>query len=220
MPRFTDLAGLAGIASLIAASVLLLPRPERLPKRNLAILAAAVFSVSLAPFNGLPLAAYVRGIVGDLSTTTIVLLWAAILKPCCTATELEQRDRLLMLVAAAALLLYPMTLGMSLYDPYRMGYGDSVFVAVVLVIASAAWLLRYSLIATSLALATLAWSLGWYESTNLWDYLLDPLVAIYAAGRLFRLGMNKFTRSAPPGLARSVGRTRRLVLGRSRTAPR
>lgn len=190
--QLTDLTGLAGIASLIAAWVLQLPRVERLPKRYLAILAAAVFSVSLVPFDGLQLAAYVRGIVGDLSITTIVLLWAALLQPCCAAAALEHRDRLLILVAAAALLLYPMTLGMSLYDPYRMGYGDTVFVAVVLVIASAAWLLRHSLIATSLALATLAWSLGWYESSNLWDYLLDPLVAIYALGTLLRLGINKY----------------------------
>lgn len=192
MPHFTDLTGLAGIASLIAAWALQLPRVEQLPKRYLAMLAAAVLIVSLIPFNGLPLAAYVRGITGDLSITTMVLLWAALLKPYCAAIGLKQRDHLLMLVAAAALLLYPMTLGMSLYDPYRMGYGDTVFVAAVLAIASAAWLLRHSLIATSLALATLAWSLGWYESTNLWDYLLDPLVAIYALGTLLRLGMNKY----------------------------
>lgn len=192
MMHLTDLTGLAGITSLIATSVLQLPRVKRLPKHYLAMLAAAVLIVLLIPFNGLPLAAYVRGIVGDLSITTIVLLWTALLQPCCAATELEHRDRLLILVAAAALFLYPMTLGMSLYDPYRMGYSDTVFVAVVLVIASAAWLLRHSLIATSLALATLAWSLGWYESTNLWDYLLDPLVAIYALGTLLKLGINKY----------------------------
>ena len=192
MMHLTDLTGLAGIASLIATSVLQLPRVKRLAKHYLAMLAAAVLIVLLIPFNGLPLAAYVRGIVGDLSITTIVLLWTALLQPCCAATELEHRDRLLILVAAAALFLYPMTLGMSLYDPYRMGYSDTVFVAVVLVIASAAWLLRHSLIATSLALATMAWSLGWYESTNLWDYLLDPLVAIYALGTLLKLGINKY----------------------------
>ena len=33
---------------------------------------------------------------------------------------------------------------------------------------------------TLFTLAALAWSLGWYESGNLWDYLLDPFVAIYA----------------------------------------
>ncbi len=191
MPHYTDLTGLAGIASLIAAWVLRLPRVKRLPKRHLAMLVAAVLIVSLIPFNGLPLAAYVRGMVGDLSITTMVLLWAALLQPCHAATERGQRDRLLMLIAATALVFYPMTLGMSLYDPYRMGYGNAVFVAVVLLIASVAWLVRYSLIALCLTLATLAWALGWYESTNLWDYLLDPLVAVYALGALLRLVINK-----------------------------
>ena len=188
MPHFTDLTGLAGIASLIAAWVLQLPRVERLPKRYLAILAAAALSVSLVPFNGLPLAAYVRGIVGDLSITTVVLAWAAILRPHYPTMEARHRQHLLALVAASALVFYPMTLGISMTDPYRLGYGDTAFVATVLTIASAAWLLRYSLIATSLALATLAWSLGWYESTNLWDYLIDPLVSIYAMGVLMKQG--------------------------------
>jgi hypothetical protein len=30
----------------------------------------------------------------------------------------------------------------------------------------------------------LAWCAGLLESTNLWDYLLDPLVAIYGVGWL------------------------------------
>ncbi len=190
MPHYTDLTGLAGIASLIAAGMLQLPRVKHQPKQ--AMLAAAAVIVSLIPFDGLPLAAYVRGMVGDLSITTMVLLWVALLQPCHAATERGQRDRLLMLIAATAVVFYPMTLGMSLIDPYRVGYGNAAFVAVVLLIASAAWLLRHSLIALCLALATLAWALGWYESTNLWDYLLDPLVAVYALGALLRLGINKY----------------------------
>ena len=192
MPHLTDLTGLAGIASLMAALLLQLPRVRQLPKRYLAMLAAAVFALSLIPIAGMPLAGYVRGIVGDLSITTVVLAWAAILRPHYPTMEARHRQHLLALVAASALVFYPMTLGISMTDPYSLGYGDTAFVATALTIASAAWLLRYSLIATSLALATLAWSLGWYESTNLWDYLLDPLVAIYAAGLLFRLGMNKY----------------------------
>ena len=191
MMLFTDLTGLTGIASLIAAWVLQLPRVERLPKRYLAMLTAAVFVVSLIPIAGMPLAGYVRGMVGDLSITTVVLAWAAILHPHCPTMEERHRQPLLVLIAATALIFYPMTLGMSLIDPYRLGYADPVFVVIVLAIASAAWLARYSLIALCLALATLAWSLGWYESTNLWDYLLDPLVAIYATGTLLTLGVKK-----------------------------
>jgi hypothetical protein len=41
--------------------------------------------------------------------------------------------------------------------------------------------LRYStFLALCIALAVAAWSAGWYESPNLWDYLLDPWLAVYA----------------------------------------
>ena len=35
-----------------------------------------------------------------------------------------------------------------------------------------------------MALAVLAYAVGWYESNNLWDYLVDPLVAIYSLSAL------------------------------------
>jgi hypothetical protein len=47
------------------------------------------------------------------------------------------------------------------------------------------------LIALCVALATLAWASGWYESGNLWDYLIDPFVAIYALAAM----MNYFFRA-------------------------
>ena len=30
------------------------------------------------------------------------------------------------------------------------------------------------------SLAVIAWSIHWHESTNLWDYLLDPFLAVWA----------------------------------------
>jgi hypothetical protein len=46
--------------------------------------------------------------------------------------------------------------------------------------ALAAWIWNYYLVALCIAFAILAWTVGWYESSNLWDYLLDPWIAIYA----------------------------------------
>jgi len=40
-----------------------------------------------------------------------------------------------------------------------------------------------------IALAVLAWSTEWYESRNLWDYLLDPMLFIYAITQLLRSGI-------------------------------
>ena len=58
--------------------------------------------------------------------------------------------------------------------------GNLWFMAVLLGLA--VWSsLRYStFLALCMALAVAAWSGDWYESLNLWDYLLDPWLAIYA----------------------------------------
>ena len=90
------------------------------------------------------------------------------------------RFALLAFVSAAALALYPMALGVGMLDPYRLGYGSPWLVGGLGAAALAAWFGRLEPLATCLALATLAWTLRWYESTNLWDYLLDPLVSGYA----------------------------------------
>lgn len=132
----------------------------------------------------MPIAAYVRGVSGDLSITTLVLLWCALLRPWCSTTKGNNRFTLLILIALPALALYPMALGAGTYDPYRLGYGDPLFVTVLLLLALLAWLSRFSIIALCIAFATLAWAVGWYESDNLWDYLLDPFVSIYALGAL------------------------------------
>ncbi|MDO8262991.1 MAG: hypothetical protein Q7T21_07175 [Gallionella sp.] len=182
MPNFTDLTGLASVASALAASLLLLPWTKRLANRHRAWATAAVFVIALIPFNGLPLAANVRGATGDLSITTLALLWCALLRPWSGCGELDSRHRLalLALIALAAVALYPMALGFGAFDPYRLGYGNWLFVAMLMLAALAAWFWKYYLIALCIALAALAWAAGWYESVNLWDYLLDPFVAIYA----------------------------------------
>ena len=186
MPNFTDLAGLAGAASAMAASLLLLPRVKRLAESHLAILTGSVFIAALIPFGDIPLAAYVRGVTGDLSITTIVLLWCALSRPLlktspgCEAADSRHRLALLALIALAALALYPMALGLGAFDPYRLGYGNRLFITMLLLAALAAWFWKYYLVALCIALATLAWAIGWYESGNLWDYLLDPFVSIYA----------------------------------------
>jgi len=82
-------------------------------------------------------------------------------------------------------------LGAGLFDPYRLGYGSQWLVGVLLVIALAAYIRRLTLVALCLALAVLAWVAGWYESTNLWDCLLDPLLAMYAIGALAAHGARK-----------------------------
>jgi hypothetical protein len=205
MPHCTDVTGLAGIASATAASLLLLPGIANLAKRRLALALAAVFVLALFPIDGMPFAAYVRGVTGDLSITTLVLLWSVLLRPWCACVTAEPKERLALagLIALAALTLYPMALGIGEYDPYRMGYGEPLFAGSLFLLAVAAWLGKFARIALCIALAAFAWSIGWYESNNIWDYLLDPFVSIYAlfvitlggARFIFQRDKSRMTRS-------------------------
>jgi hypothetical protein len=180
--HFTDLTGLTGIASATAAVALQLPGMKKLEKPRLTLLLAMVFAMMIIPFNGMPLSAYLRGMTGDLSITSLFFIWCALLRPWCNCAAFDGKHRfaLLAMVALAALLLYPMALGAGLYDPYRLGYGDPPFILVLLLVALAGWLRRNLPIALCIALASFAWAIGWYESNNLWDYLIDPFVSTYA----------------------------------------
>lgn len=191
IPHFTDIAGLASAASAAAASVLLLPGIAKLARPRLALLLGAVFVLMLIPSGGMPPAAYLRGVSGDLSITTMVLLWCALLKPWRggVAVEAGHRFALPALIALAALVLYPLALGAGAYDPYRLGYGDTQFLAALLLVALVAWSRKATLLALCIALATLAWACGWYESDNLWDYLIDPFVAVYALATVMLCGV-------------------------------
>lgn len=179
---FTDFTGLIGSASIIASAALLLPSVKRLTKPRLAMLLGAIFVYAMLPINGMSLAAYLRGGIGDVSITTLLLLLNVLAKPWSSCATLDNKNRFALfgLIALAALVLYPMALGIGAYDPYRLGYSNAPFVTAVLLIALAVWYWQIYWVALCIACATLAWSVGWYESNNLWDYLIDPFVAGYA----------------------------------------
>lgn len=198
MMQLTDIAGLAGIAFAIAALALHLPVVARLHGKLLALLAAALLLAAVLPLGGLSAAEYVRGVTGDLSITTLVLLGFALHTNFFTAPDyfggekksmLSNANSVLLLIVIGALALYPFALGIGMVDPYRLGFGDHGFIAGLLVLALLAWLLQCTRIALCVSLAVLAWSVGWYESNNLWDYLIDPWVSIYAMGVLVKLAV-------------------------------
>lgn len=181
----TSLLGLAGCAILCFALVASALRLERYGSRvRLAVVAATSLAL-FVPVGDLPAVAYVRGVTGDLSAATLALA-AGVLWHRLGGRVVLQRpelNALLCLIAPAAVFLYPFALGFTPFDPYALGYGSMVLVTVLFVIALAAWLRGLQLVAVVVTAAGLACLLGVYESRNLWDYLLDPIVAAYALAR-------------------------------------
>jgi hypothetical protein len=178
----TDLTGLFGITLAVLALLVRLPRVQALPlRRRAGALGAAIIVLSI-PLWGVSPAGFVRGMTGDLSISTLVLLALALVRSLSGHALAGEANRQAMVkaIAIAALIFYPFALGVGMFDPYRLGYGNLWFMAALLGLA--VWgSLRYSmLLASCIALAVAAWTCGWYESPNLWDYLLDPWLAVYA----------------------------------------
>ena len=128
----------------------------------------------------LPLAAYVRGFTGELSITSILLLWTAYFSP----KEIHVPIAMKVWITLVAIIFYLLALGVSMLDPYAWGYGSFTLLAAVIATALIAWLAGFNRIAIILAVAILAWAAGWHESTNLWDYILDPFLGLWAIGSL------------------------------------
>lgn len=176
MPGPAELVGLAGPAAAVAAVLLALPGIARLRRAHPASALLAAVAAALVPLGGLPAAGYLRGIVGDPSVTTVLLLLRGLLRPVFRWAPVDARSRLALqvLVAAGGLGLYPLALAPRAFDPYRLGYANPWFLGGLLALAVAAGLRRLTLVAGCFALAVLAWAVAAYESRNLWDYLIDP----------------------------------------------
>ncbi len=178
----TDVTGLFGATLAIVTLLFRLRRVQALPLRQKAGLLAVALIVLLIPLWGVSAAGFLRGITGDLSIPSVLLLMLALVRSLAGYALFEAPDRhaTLNVIAIVAALFYPFALGVSMFDPYRLGFGSLWFMAALLGVAVWASLRYSTLLALCIAAAVAAWTSGWYESTNLWDYLLDPWVAIYA----------------------------------------
>ena len=142
----------------------------------------------------LPLSAYIRGVIGDLSIVTTLLLWTSLLslsKPTPLALKFA--------VACIAIAFYPLALGLGMIDPYAWGYGSTLFLIAVLLFATVCGLANWNKGVWIIAIAILAWAAHWHESANLWDYLLDPCLAIWALIALFGVLYRKRREKARSG---------------------
>jgi hypothetical protein len=196
MIPFTDMTGLASSAVAIAATAFMLSGVARIPVHYRMALAGFVAIAALIPFGGLAPAAYVRGVIGDVSITSLVLLLMTALRqlngskfiPTSRVSD-AGRSAGLSFIAFVSLGFYPLALGIGSFDPYRWGFGSPWLLGALLAAALFAFHRQQRLAALVIALAVLGWAVGWYESNNLWDYLLDPLLAIYATGALAKCGV-------------------------------
>ncbi len=123
----------------------------------------------------LPLSAYVRGATGELSIVSMLLLWSTLL-PQNRKTPLAFNAA----IVIVAIVFYPLALGYGMFDPYAWGYGTLGLLISVVVVALICGVAGWVKGVWLLSLAIIAWSFRWHESANLWDYILDPFLALWS----------------------------------------
>lgn len=179
---------LAGLVSRLLPAVLKAAAPGKSVNRLAVGFAgfALIFLWVPAGPSMLPLLAYARGLVSDLSITSVILVCLELRQHCWPRPDTLPRERLWLGVAVvlAAGVLYPTALGWGDWDAYRLGWGSPHFFAVCVITAFVALSARLQLVPFVIAAGVLAWSAGLLESSNLWDYLLDPWVVVWSGWHL------------------------------------
>lgn len=210
LPPFTDLVALLGIDLVLCAAGLRLLTVGRGISAWEKWVVFACFFLLWFPVGAaqLPLLAYVRGVSSDLSMT-LVALSCLILSQCLFRVPVianQERMALNGVIALGAVFLYPLALGWGDWDAYRLGWGSWGLWMTLLALSLVFWIRGLRLLPLLIGLALLAWTAGLMESTNLWDYLIDPWLALAALFQCIKAGVHALLLRF--GRARAV--TRRL----------
>ena len=146
-----------------------------------AIVASVVLLTLLIPVAGSNPWLWLSGATSELSIVTMVLLAAFSLRQLTGLSVLETQARchLYFLILVTGLLLYPATLGLSLFDPYTLGFGFSLPL-ILLILAIIYWIRKQQQLAVVLLVVVSARELGLFSSSNTWDYLMDPLLWLFS----------------------------------------
>lgn len=212
LPRLTDLVALMGIALVLCTGCLRLLDSFRerssvagvaRSARSAKWAAALCFVVLWCPVGAaqLPLVAYIRGISSDLSMTLVALACLDLRQRLLGLGAVDLRERMTVsaTVGVAALFLYPLALGWGDWDVYRAGWGAPGMGVGLLILSLFFWAQGLRLVPILVALGLLAWRFGILESSNLWDYLMDPWLAFAALFQCVKWGVGqllaKFKRS-------------------------
>ncbi len=210
--------GLMGCALLVLAAVSfwlqLFVRSDFVRRGTL----VSIFVLSWIPLRGTSTVEFLRGVVGDIAVATFLLcglmVWGCLVPAGTKGTVAEHKKRPLffipdeslhwffILVVVAGSIFYPMTMGFTIEDPYAWGYAPHGMLLVCLGLILALEFAQQRTAAALILFAVAGYAAHLLESTNLWDYLMDPLLFGISVAILCRFMTNQVrsrVRAPAPG---------------------
>ena len=134
--------------------------------------------VIIVPIAGVSIAGHLRGLWGDPSIVTFLLLFLYTVRP----SSLPNRPRVSTCVLVSLFVMLPLYLPLFLLNPnvpvdlYSYGWKPKwILIAIAVIALGSVMMRRLAPRWTNIiAIALIASSVGLMESDNLWDHLVDP----------------------------------------------
>jgi hypothetical protein len=177
---------LLGPALLLAAvAVTLVPSKRLLIRGFAAVCGGATIFITVATKIGpmsigpTTVGEYFLGTFGPVSAASLVIIGSYLYKKI-IGEKYQTSHALLLCLTAVGVVFYPLTFGLSNFDPYELGYRGFSIPGLMFAFVVIGWVTRSVDVLCWIALAALLYAFGAYDSNNLWDYLIFPLDPIYA----------------------------------------
>jgi hypothetical protein len=177
--------------------LLAVARRFRLPCQNRRvplILGMVVAALILLPVRGLPMGRWL-GALNFQASVPLMGLLAGCLWQMTAQRELFRPHELRTAWGfglVSGIVLYPSALGMGDFDLYQWGWGFSPLLAGV-VLTAMVLAARGNRFCWLLIMAMLAWDARCFETTNLWDYLVDPVFVLASVAIVIRTCVNRYS---------------------------
>ena len=144
-------------------------------------LASASLLLVILPIGGLPVGRWLVSLYPNPSIPLTALLLSFVLKNTFQLNLLDMRaiQTCRGFSLLAGVILYPMALGAGSFDPYCAGWHFSWLFVILLCVTLSLLFFRNRFSVVLLA-TILAYDLHLLESSNLWDYLVDPILVLVA----------------------------------------
>lgn len=151
---------------------------------------AALWLILVIPWPFGQIYPVIRGLTGELSLTSITFLLLYVVSSV-KGGGLPRGflTSVLVMTLVSGAVLYPTALGVSRFDLYRLGYGGNILVPVLCLLSGISWFRGERRTGLLLPGTVLAWRFGFLESSNLWDYLIDPWLFLASIAFLVGRGL-------------------------------
>lgn len=147
-----------------------------------------ICSVTAVPlYHNFTISQLFRGVFGNLSITSILLFWIWLLRRIFApkvSNIINKNFTIVVLILAT--LLYVSAFGFIPSDIYGLGYFPNTYVLIGFFILEIYLWNKARLYAWLWLIAFIGFYFKVQDSTNLWDYLLDPLLFVFCIANLLR----------------------------------